>query len=77
MCQAIPRRVLRVGEGRAEVDYDGKPTWVAVHGIPDLAVGEYLVVYAGQALERLPTDEAEEMLRFAAELDRMFAESVE
>ncbi len=77
MCQAIPRRVLQVSEGRAEVDYDDEPTWVAVHGIPDLKVGEYLVVYAGQALERLPTDEAEEILRFSAELDRMFAEAVE
>ncbi|MDP9365330.1 MAG: HypC/HybG/HupF family hydrogenase formation chaperone [Chloroflexota bacterium] len=77
MCQAIPRRVLQVGDGRAEVDDDDGPTWVAVHGIPDLTVGEYLVVYAGQALERLPTDEAEEMLRFFQELDRMFVEAVE
>ena len=75
MCQAIPRRVLRLGDGRAEVDYDDEPTWVAVHGIPDLAVGDYLVVYAGQALERLPTDEAEEMLRFYADLERMVAEA--
>ncbi len=76
MCQAIPRRVLQVGEGRAEVDYDDEPTWVAVHGIPDLTVGEYLVVYAGQALERLPTDEAEEMLRFYDDLERMVQEAV-
>ncbi len=77
MCQAIPRKVLRVGDRRAEVLYDDEPTWVAVNGIPDLKAGEYLVVYAGQALERLPTDEAEEMLRFYDELDQMFAEAVE
>ena len=77
MCQAIPRRVLQVSERRAEVDYDEVPTWVAVNGIPDLRVGEYLVVYAGQALERLPTNEAEEMLRYYEELDRMFGEAVE
>lgn len=75
MCQAIPRRVLQVRDGRAEVDYDGEPTWVAVHGLPELTVGEYLVVYAGQALERLPTDEAEEMLRFYDELERMVQEA--
>jgi len=77
MCQAIPRRVIQVSDRRAEVDYDEVPTWVAVHGIPDLRVGEYLVVYAGQALERLPTNEAEEMLRYYEELDRMFGEAVE
>ena len=75
MCQAIPRRVLQVGDRRAEVLYDGRPTWVAVHGIPDLKAGEYLVVYAGQALERLPRDEAEEMLRFYEELERMVEEA--
>ena len=77
MCQAIPRRVLQVRERRAAVLYDDVPTWVAVHGIAGLTVGEYVVVYAGQALERLPTDEAEEMLRFYEELDRMFVEAVE
>lgn len=77
MCQAIPRRVLQVADQRAEVLYDGSPTWVAAHGIPDLKVGEYLVVYAGQALERLPTDEAEEMLRFYDELERMIQEAAQ
>lgn len=76
MCQIVPRRVLQVGDRRAEVLYDDVPTWIAVLGIPDVRVGEYLVVYAGQALERLPTAEAEEMLAFTTELDRMFAEAV-
>jgi len=75
MCQAIPRRVLQVGDGRAEVLYEGEPTWVAVNGIPDVQVGEYLVVYAGQALDRLPTEDAEEMLLFFDELERMVEEA--
>jgi hydrogenase maturation factor len=68
--------VLQISEGRAEVLYDGAPTWVAVRGIPDLRVGEYLVVYAGQALDRIPNDEAEEMLRFYDALERMLEEAV-
>lgn len=75
MCQAIPRPVLRVDGDRAEVMYDGFPIWVAVHGIADVAVGEYLVVYAGQALERLPKEDAEEMLQFYADLERMVGEA--
>ncbi len=76
MCQAVPRPVLRIGDQRAEVVYDGEPVWVAVHGIPDLAIGDYLVVYAGQALERIPTEEAEAMLAFYTDLDAMFEEAV-
>lgn len=74
MCQAIPRRVLQVAEGRAEVLYDGVPTWVATSGLPGLTPGEYVVVYAGQALERMPTADAEEMLAYLEELERMYAE---
>lgn len=75
MCQAIPRQVLRVAPGKAEILYDGEPRWVAVHGIPDLAAGEYVVVYAAQVLERMPRGEAEEMLRFLDELDAMLEEA--
>lgn len=75
MCQAIPRRVLQVGEGRVEVDYDGRPTWVEANGIAALTVGEYVVVYAGQVLERMATDEAEEMLAWYANLESMLAEA--
>lgn len=77
MCQAIPRPVLQVSGDRAEVMYDGVPTWVTVQGIPDLAVGEYVVVYAGNALERLAAADAEEMLAFLSGLEQMLAEAVE
>lgn len=75
MCQAIPRKVLRLDGERAEVLYDGVPTWVVVRGIPDLAIDEYVVVYAGQALERMEPDEAEDILRFQEELERMLEEA--
>ncbi len=75
MCQAIPRKILQVAEGKVEVLYDGESRWMAVNGIPDLAVGEYVVVYAAQVLERMATDEAEDMLRFLDELDVMLEEA--
>ncbi len=75
VCQAIPRRVLRVAAGRAEVEVDGRPQWVITPGLPDLAVGEYVVVHAGAALERLAREDAEEILRFYAGLEELLAES--
>ena len=41
----------------------------------DLVIGEYVVVYAGQALDRMATDEAEAMLQFYAELEKMLEEA--
>jgi hydrogenase expression/formation protein HypC len=75
MCQAIPRRVLQIEGDRVQVDYDGQPTWVSARAIPDLTLGEYVVVYAGQALQRLPADEAEAMLAFYADLEQMLEEA--
>ena len=75
MCQAIPRRVLAVEPERLEVDFDGTPRWVAAHGLPDVAVGDYVVVYAGHALERMDTAEAEEMLAWYADLESLLEES--
>ncbi len=76
MCQAIPRKVLQVTDTeQIEILYEGIPRWVVVHGIPDLAVGEYVVVYADQVLERMPTDEAEEMLLFFDNLEMMLEEA--
>jgi hydrogenase expression/formation protein HypC len=75
MCQAVPRRVLQVDGPRAEVDYDGVPTWVTAAGIAYLEIDEYVVVYAGQALEKMDTAEAEEMLAWYADLETMLEEA--
>jgi hydrogenase expression/formation protein HypC len=75
MCQAIPRRVLAVEPERVQVDYDGRPTWVGAMALTDLAVGEYVVVYAGQALERMEQTEAEDLLDFYASLEQLLEDA--
>lgn len=66
MCLAVPRRVLRVDGSRAEVEWDDGPLVVEAVGLPDLAPGEYVLVHAGLALERLSAAEAEEVLALQA-----------
>ncbi len=75
MCKVIPRKILQLGEGKIQVLYDGEPRWVSVHGIPGLTVGEYVTVYAEQVLERMPAEEAEDILRFCDELEAMLEEA--
>ena len=72
MCQEVPRQVLAVVPGRFRVDWDGAPRWVAAS--TDAAIGDYVVVYAGVALERLDPEEAREQLRFMRDLQRMLEE---
>ncbi len=73
MCQGIPRTVLEVAAGRVRVDMDGEPRWLpASERLGTLAVGEYVVVYAGMALERVSPEEAQEQLRFLRYLEDAF-----
>jgi hydrogenase assembly chaperone HypC/HupF len=74
MCQAIPRQVLQVADGRAEVLIGGRSTWLSTVALPDLAPGEYVLEYAGVALERVPEEEALELLDFLAAVDALFTE---
>ncbi len=75
MCQAIPRRVLRVEGTRVQVDYDGRPTWVDATGLDDLEIGEHVVVYASQALERMDPEDVDMVLGFYAGLEAMLEEA--
>ena len=75
MCQAIPRLVLRVDGQRAEVDHDGRPTWVHTGALGAVSPGEYLLVYAGQALERVAKAEAEELLAFYADFEKLLEQA--
>jgi hydrogenase expression/formation protein HypC len=75
MCQAIPRRVLQIEGERLLVDYDEQPTWVHAVGLEAVQIGDYVVVYAGQALERMEQAEAEELLAFYASLEGLLEEA--
>lgn len=76
MCQAIPRQVLRVAEGRAEVVVNGRTAWVSTQALPGLAPGDYILVYAGHALERLSAAEALEILQILGELTALVEQPV-
>jgi hydrogenase expression/formation protein HypC len=75
VCQAIPRQVLQVDGSRAEVDMDGTRTWVEIVALPDLRAGEYVIVYAGQALETVSEADALETLALYAEMERLLQDA--
>lgn len=66
MCLAVPGRVLSVEERddtlMAEVDFGGVRKDVCLEYIPDVEVGEYVVVHVGFAIQRLDEKSAMETL---------------
>jgi hydrogenase expression/formation protein HypC len=57
MCLAVPGRVLTIAERdgttMAQVDFGGLTKEVCLQYVPDAAVGEYVVVHVGFAIQRL------------------------
>jgi hydrogenase expression/formation protein HypC len=67
MCLAIPAKVIKVQDGKAQVDFGGILREVDV-SLVDVKVGEYVLVHAGYAIQVLSQEEAEETLRLWQEL---------
>lgn len=62
MCLAVPGRVIsledREGTRMAEVDFGGARKDVCLEYLPDVIVGEYVVVHVGFAIQRLDEESA-------------------
>ena len=77
MCQGIPRLVLEVGAGKLRVDVEGTPRWMqaAERMTREVQPGAYVIVYAGVAIEEVSRAEAEEQLKFLADLEAQFPDT--
>ena len=77
MCQGIPRSVLEVAPGRLRVDVEGTSRWMqASEGLTgEVQPGSYVIVYAGVAIEAVSREEAEEQLKFLADLEAQFPDT--
>ena len=69
MCLAIPAQVveLRDNDG-AVVDLAGVRKEISLALVEGIAVGDYVIVHVGYALNKLDPEEAEKTLRLFAEL---------
>ena len=68
MCLAIPMKVMELNPPEAVVDQAGVRLTIRTDLLDDLQVGEYVLVHAGFAIERLRPEEAEETLRLMAQM---------
>ncbi|MDA8226210.1 MAG: HypC/HybG/HupF family hydrogenase formation chaperone [Desulfitobacterium hafniense] len=60
MCLAIPAKVVSLDEMIATVDMMGNERKVGTHLVPELAVGQYVLVHAGFAIEIIDEQIAKE-----------------
>jgi hydrogenase expression/formation protein HypC len=72
MCLGIPGKILDTHENGSmrmgRIDYGGVVKEACLAYVPDAAVGDYVLVHAGFALNILSPSEAEETLKAFREL---------
>jgi len=68
MCLAIPMRVVSVDGATGTVELGGVEQPVNFSLLPDVTPGEYVIVHAGFALERLDEAEAHRTIKLISEL---------
>lgn len=69
MCLSLPARVISVSGDVAEVSVGGAVFSAGLQMVPDVAVGDYILLHAGFAIEKLSEEEALETLRLLKEMD--------
>ena len=68
MCLAVPVRVSKIDGQKAIVELGGLTRQASIMLVPDTQVGDYVLLHAGFAIQKLDEKEAEETIRLFAEI---------
>jgi hydrogenase expression/formation protein HypC len=63
MCLAIPMKVVEINGNTAKVEQEGVSKAARIDFLEGLQIGDYVLIHAGIAIERLDPEDAEETLR--------------
>jgi hydrogenase expression/formation protein HypC len=74
MCLAIPAKVLSINGSTATVDMAGNQTVADISLLENVSIGEYIIIHAGMAIQRLDEEEAQITLGLFRELAEKMAE---
>ena len=69
MCLAVPLKLIEINGNDAVGEAMGMTRKLRVDFIPEPKLGDYVIVHAGFAIERLPEEQALEDLETWEELD--------
>ncbi len=79
MCLGIPAKIVKIENNMGTIDMEGTQREVSLLLQEDAKVGDYVIVHAGFAIQKIDEEEALETLKFlrqiVTELDEKFGES--
>ena len=70
MCVAYPGKILSIENHHARVDFTGSVVPVNISMVMvDVAPGDYVLVHAGMAIQKVETEEAQEWIALFQDLE--------
>ena len=76
MCVAYPGKVLSIENNHARVDFTGSVVPVNISMV-DVAPGDYVLVHAGMAIQKVETEEAKEWIALFRDLEDATADAAD
>ncbi len=75
MCLGVPGKVIRIQSGAeplmGKVEFGGIVKDVCLDCVPEVRIGDYVIVHVGFAISRLDEREAGEVFRYLKELGEL------
>jgi hydrogenase expression/formation protein HypC len=68
MCLSVPAKIVHVEKTLAKAEVGGLLREISIDLCPDVGVGEYVLIHAGFAIQRLDEKEAMETLNLLKQL---------
>ena len=73
MCVAYPGKILSIKNNHARVDFTGSVVPVNISMV-DVEPGDYVLVHAGMAIQKVETEEAQEWIALFRDLEEATAD---
>ena len=69
MCLSIPVRIVSIDGKMAEVSAGGTHFKAGLHMLEDIKEGDYVLLHAGFAIQKISKNDAEETIRLLEEMN--------
>lgn len=74
MCLAIPAKIVTINDSIAKVDMMGNERIVSIDLVPEVGIGEYVLVHAGFAISIIDDESARETEELLLEVAEAYEE---
>ncbi len=74
MCLGIPGKIVKIEDGMSLVEIMGISREISVELLKDVKIGDYVLIHAGCAIQKIDEDEALKTIELFREMEELINE---